>query len=108
MYVIYIYYIISYYIHIYIYVYIYIYTFNTYNLSITIETNIRVVNFLDTIFDLINIIYKPYQKTNDNPVYINKNSNHPPTVLRQLAKSVSKRISETSFNEQIFKESIPI
>ena len=104
MYVIYIY-IISYHI---IYIYVYIYTFNTYNLSITIETNIRVVNFLDTIFDLINIIYKPYQKPNDNPVYINKNSNHPPTVLRQLAKSVSKRISETSSNEQIFKESIPI
>ena len=57
-------------------------TFNTYNLSITIETNIRVVNFLDTTFDLINNIYKPYRKPNDNPVYINKNSNHPPTVLQ--------------------------
>ena len=57
-------------------------TFNTYNLSITIETNIRAVNSLDTLFDLINDIYKPYQKPNDNPVYINKNSNHPPTVLQ--------------------------
>ena len=83
-------------------------TFNAYNLSITIETNVRVVNFLDTTFDLINDIYKPNRKPNDNPVYINKNSNHPPTVLRQLAKSVSKRISETSSNEQIFKDSIPI
>ena len=62
-------------------------TFKTYNLSITIETNIWVVNFLDT-FDLINNIYKPYWKPNGNPVYINKNSNHPPTVLRQLAKLV--------------------
>ena len=83
-------------------------TFNTYNLSITIETNIRVANFLDTTFDLINDIYKPYRRPNDSPVYINKYSNHPPTVLRQLAKSLSKRISETSSNEQIFKESIPI
>ena len=33
--------------------------FNTYDLSITIETNVRVVNFLDTTFDLINDIYKP-------------------------------------------------
>ena len=82
--------------------------FNTYNLSITIETNIRIVNFLDTTFDLINDIYRPYRKPNDTPVYINKNSNDPPTVLRQLAKSVSKRISETSSNEEIFKESIPI
>ena len=83
-------------------------TFNTYNLSITTETNISTVNFLDTLFDLINDIYKPYQKPNDNPVYKNKNSNHPPTVLWQLAKSVRKRISETSSDDQMFKESIPI
>ena len=83
-------------------------TFNTYNLLITIETNIRIVNVLDTTFDLINDIYRPYRKPNDSPVYINKNSNHSPTVLRQLAKSVSKRISETSSNEQIFNESIPV
>ena len=82
--------------------------FSTYNSSITIETNIPVANFLDTFFDLINDIYKPYRKPNDNSVYINKSSNHPPTVLRQLAKSVSKRISETSSNEETFKESISI
>ena len=74
----------------------------------TIETNIRVVNFLDTTFDLINDVYKPYRKPNDSPVYINKYSNHPPNVLRHLAKSLSKRNSEISSNEQIFKESTPI
>ena len=41
-------------------------------------------------------------------MYINENSNHLPTVLQQSTKSVSKRISETAPNEQIFKESIPI
>ena len=41
-------------------------------------------------------------------MYINKYSNHPPTVLRHLAKSLSKRNSEISSNEQIFKESTPI
>ena len=68
-------------------------------MSITIETNVRVVSFLDTTFDLINDIYKPYRKPNGNLVYINT------TVLRQFAKSVRRRILETS-NEQIFKESI--
>ena len=82
--------------------------FKTHNLSIPTEINIRIVNFLYATFDLINDIYTPYRKPNDSPVHINKNSNHPPTVLRQLAKSVSKRILETSSNEQIFKESIPI
>ena len=45
---------------------------NTYNLSITIEINIPVVNYLDTTIDLTNDIYKPYRKPNDSPVYINK------------------------------------
>ena len=60
--------------------------FKQYNLSITIETNIRTVNFLDTTFDLLNNTYKPYRKPNDEPLYINKHSNHPPAVLRQLPK----------------------
>ena len=77
-------------------------------MSITIETNIRAVNFLDTTFDLIKDVYRPYRKPNDSAVYTNKNSNQPPTALRQLAKSVSKRISEISSNGQICKESIPI
>ena len=47
-------------------------TFNTYNFSITFETNNPIVNFLDTTFDLINDIYKPYQKPNDSPRYIKK------------------------------------
>ena len=41
-------------------------------------------------------------------MYINKSLNHPRTFLRQLAKSDSTRISETSSNEQIFKKSILI
>ena len=75
-------------------------------MSIIIERNIRVLNFLDTTFDLINDIYKPNWKTNGNPLHINKNSNQPPTVLRQLAKSV--RFLEACSDEQMFKESIPI
>ena len=39
---------------------------------------------------------------------INENSNHPQIVLRQLAKSISKRISETPSNQQMFNESIQL
>ena len=53
-------------------------------------------NFLDTTFNLMNNTYKPYRKPNDQLFYINKHSNHPPSVLRQLPKSISKRISEIS------------
>ena len=56
----------------------------------------------------MNNIYKPYRKPNDEPLYINKHSNHPPSVLRQLPKSISKRISETASDEEIFNQSVPI
>ena len=52
--------------------------------------------------------YKPYRKPDNTPVYINKKSNHPPVVLKQLPKSIAKRISDISFDENIFCNSIPI
>ena len=78
--------------------------FKHYDLSITIKTNFRTVNFLDTPFNLMNNTCKLYRKPNDKLLYINKHSNHPQSVLRQLPKSISKRISEITSNEEIFKE----
>ena len=52
--------------------------------------------------------YKPWRKPNDEPLYRNKHSNHPPSVFRQLPKSISKRISEISSNEEMFKQSVAI
>ena len=69
---------------------------------------LKTVDFLDVAFDLDKNIYKPYRKPNNSPIYINKNSNHPPNILKQLPKSIAKRISETSFSEEIFNKSIKI
>ena len=44
---------------------------------------------LDETFYLDKNIYKPYQKPNNSPIYINKNLNHPPNILKQLPKSVA-------------------
>ena len=70
-------------------------------LSIVVDTNLKTVNFLDLALDLDKNIYKPYRKPNNSPIYINKNPNHPPNILKQLPKSIAKRISETSSNEEI-------
>ena len=75
-------------------------------LSITIEINVFIVDFLDTQFNLKTNTYKPYRKPNNEPMYINQNSNHPPTVLKQLPKSIEKRISELSSDEKIFNDNI--
>ena len=68
--------------------------------SIVVDTNLKTV---DVSLDVDKNICKPYQKPN-----INKNSNHPPNILKQLPKSVVKRISETLSSEEIFNKSIKV
>ena len=55
--------------------------FKKYGLSITIQCNLKLVDFLDVTFDLYNSLYKPYRKSNNKPIYINQQSNHPSNVL---------------------------
>ena len=45
------------------------------------------LGFLDVKFDLDNNVYKPIHKENNKPIYINKHSNHLPSILRQISKS---------------------
>ena len=71
-------------------------------LKITAEANLHAVNFLDVTFDLDNGKFKPYRKPNDDPLYINRHSNHPPSIIKQLPTSINKRISALSADEQTF------
>ena len=75
-------------------------------LSITCQTNVKFANSLDIQLNLNSSSIRPYMKPNNNPVYINKLSNHPPNVLDKLPKSISRRISYISSNEAIFYKSI--
>ena len=77
-------------------------------LSITIQCNLKSVDFLDVTFDLYNDLYKPSRKPNNKPIYINKQSNHPPNILKQLPKSIAKRITDTSSSKDLFDKSISI
>ena len=73
------------------------------NLKIEIKLS-KTADFLDITFDLNQNIYKTYRKPNSETLYVNKRSNHPITILKQIPKSISKRISENSSNKQIFDE----
>ena len=42
--------------------------------------------------DLSNNSYKPFIKTNQNPSFINVNSNHPKNIIKQIPKAVNLRI----------------
>ena len=71
-------------------------------LSITIETNLIETDFLDVTFNLATKKYSPFRKANNTPLYINAFSNHPPTIIKQLPKMISKRISDLSCNKDEF------
>ena len=45
--------------------------FKTHGLNITIQTNLKIVNYLDVTFNLNNGTYYPYRKPNNQPLYIN-------------------------------------
>ena len=79
--------------------------FKNNGLSITVKTIIKTAHFLDIHFDLVKEIYQPYKNNND-PLYTDIKSNHPPSILQQLPKSITKRILEISSNEHIINQSI--
>ena len=71
-------------------------------LNIIIKMNWKTVDFLDVRFDLVNNTYEPYRKPNNGPVYIHKQSNHPPNIIKKLIKSINKRISDISCYDHVF------
>ena len=64
--------------------------FKTFGLKITIETKKTVVDFLDTTLNLNDSSYMPYKKPLDTPQYVNSQSNHPASVLKQIPLAVKK------------------
>ena len=50
---------------------------------------------------------RPFCKTNNEITYIHNESNHPPSILRQIPLLFT-RLSKHSSNEKIFKESTQI
>ena len=60
------------------------------------------------LFDLKNNVFRPYKKPNNNRLYVNVKSNHPPSVLKQIPIGVGKRLSEVSSSEEVFKQSVPV
>ncbi|PFX24427.1 hypothetical protein AWC38_SpisGene10980 [Stylophora pistillata] len=51
--------------------------FKNHGQNITIQTNLKIVNYLDVTFNLNNGTFYPYRKPNNQPLCINAKSNHP-------------------------------
>ena len=73
--------------------------------AIDVETNLKIVEFLNITFNLNNGTYRPYKKPNDLLSYINKSSNHPPQIINPLPKTINKHLCRNSSNEEVFNSS---
>ena len=76
--------------------------FKQYKLSITVDINFTTLDFLELSFDLTNEADLTYKKPNDISIYIHVNFNQPPSIVKELSNSISKRISSISSSEEIF------
>ena len=83
-------------------------TFKECGLSITCEVNKKIVDFLDVRFNLNDQTYELYRKPNNELVYINKQSNHPPNIIADIPKAISERLTNISCNKNVLDRNIDI
>ena len=76
-------------------------------MQIIIECNLKVVNYLDVTFNLNDSSYRPYRKRNDETHYIHIQSDHPPSITKQLSRSIEKHLSQLSSSKDVFYETTP-
>ena len=82
--------------------------FKEIELNITAKTNLFQTDFLDVTFNLKSNKFFPYRKPNDHPLYINNQSNHPPSIRKQLPDMINDRISKLSHNQDSFNQASPL
>ena len=74
--------------------------------ELDIQCNMKTVNYLDVTLNLENSTYRPYQKENNQVKYINTESNHPLSIIKQLPLSIESQLSLLSSSEEIFNDSV--
>ena len=77
-------------------------------LKITIQTNLKVADFLDVTLNLSTRSFYPFRKPNDRPIYIHKLSNHPPNIIKNLPASISRRLTDISSDKASFANAKPL
>ena len=76
-------------------------------LKIEISVNKNIVDFLDITLNMKMETYQPFTKPNHQPLYVHKQSNHPPSILKNIPLSVNDRLSRLSSTKEIFDIAAP-
>ena len=71
------------------------------------KCNLKIVDYLNIAFDLTTGLFQTYNRNNNILRYVNAKSKHPQSILKEKPKSVSKRVSSNSCNEQAFNAAAP-
>ena len=79
--------------------------FKLLGLRIQIVSNLKIVDFLDVTLNSNNGTFKPFSKNNSVPTYVNIDSNHPRSLLKQIPNALNQRINRLSLCKRIFEES---
>lgn len=80
---------------------------HTCGLKITVQTNLKTVNFLDVTLNMNTSEYQPYRKPNNEPIYISQHSNHPPAIIKNIPPAIERTVSGLSSNQDTFKKAAP-
>ena len=67
--------------------------FKRQGLNISISANLKICTL-----NLTDGTNYPYRKPNNETLYIDTNSNHPPTIIKQLPAAIGRRIFDISFH----------
>ena len=71
------------------------------------EANRKMVDFLNVTMDLNTGSFRTYGKEGDKLAYVNKDSNHPPSITRNLPKGINRLLSDTNSSQELFDASAP-
>ena len=82
--------------------------FQKHDLKITIEANIIPLqtDFLDVTLNIKTEKHWPFRKPNDQQLYININSNHPPSIKKALPNMILSRMLKLSCNLDNFTKKL--
>ena len=71
----------------------------------TFQRNAKIINYLDITLKLNDALYRPYRKPNEETNYIHVNSDHLLSIIKEIPRSIEKRLSILSSSKNIFQES---
>ena len=75
-------------------------------LKITISPPSLVVDYLDVTLHADGS-FRPYRKADQTTMYVNQQSNHPASILKNIPGMISNRLSSISSNAEVFETAAP-